>query len=59
MRGGAVPTPSVTSGFVGNYSGFDSALLRSLDVKWHFPQPGSPQTDLSQGGEVNATLHDP
>jgi hypothetical protein len=29
-----------------SYSGFDSALYRNLDAKWHFPQENATSHDL-------------
>jgi hypothetical protein len=40
------------------YSGFDSALYRKLEAKWHFSQPGPQQQVFVAGVEINATSHE-
>ena len=42
----------------GSYSGFDSALYRNLDAKWHFPIRDPRRQVLVCGAEENATLLD-
>jgi hypothetical protein len=34
------------SGIVGDYSGFDPALYRTLEAKWHFSQENATSHDL-------------
>jgi len=41
-----------------DYSGFDSALYRKLEAKWHFSQPGPQQQVFVAGVEINATSHE-
>jgi len=38
------------------YSGFDSALFRNLDAKWHFPQENATLLDLQMSTRESKPL---
>jgi len=39
-----------------HYSGFDSALFKNLDAKWHFPQENAALLDLQMSTRESKPL---
>jgi len=48
--------PSACVVFFADYSGFDSALLRNLDAKWHFPEENAALLDLQMSTRESKPL---
>jgi hypothetical protein len=42
--------------FAADYSGFDSALYRNHDAKWHFPQENATSHDLQMATRESKPL---
>jgi len=49
------PQPNILT-LVPRYSGFDSALFRNLDAKWHFPQENATLLDLQMSTRESKPL---
>jgi len=50
------PGPWLSQNGANGYSGFDSALFRNLDAKWHFPQENATLLDLQMSTSESKPL---